>query len=438
MKDGVPQRSDDRLFFQLLVFTGCADAAAVASHIRQSGVEGAVYENVNDPRGVAILSLTRTPEAFVERVRPLLLAGPCADLTLMPELTRCSDGRIHSATNRISRRRSSTGRGATVLNPAWRWAIWYPLRRSGRFAQLPEQEQRTILAEHGAIGMSFGAGDYAHDVRLACHGLDRDDNDFVIGLIGKDLFPALGRRPGDAQDAADGALPRPSRAVLRRPRHLAIRIRRSTSCLKRSRMAVPLRPFGKHTDVSVSALGLGGYHLGEREIGRDATRIVHAAIDAGVTFLDNAWEYHEHESEVRMGRAIAGPARAGLPDDQGLHPRARCAGGDAAARGIAPAAQDRPPRSLAGPRVRLLQRSRPAFRARRRHRSARSREARRQGAVRRLHRAQGPRDPPAHAVVRLSVRRLPDAAERVRRVVPQLRAAGAARAPPPAHRARSA
>ena len=50
-------------------------------------------------------------------------------------------------------------------------------------------EQRVILAEHGAIGMSFGAGDYAHDIRLACHGLDKDDNDFVVGLIGKDLFP---------------------------------------------------------------------------------------------------------------------------------------------------------------------------------------------------------------------------------------------------------
>jgi chlorite dismutase len=37
--------------------------------------------------------------------------------------------------------------------------------------------------------MAFGAGDLAHDVRLACHGLDRDDNDFVIGLIGKALFP---------------------------------------------------------------------------------------------------------------------------------------------------------------------------------------------------------------------------------------------------------
>jgi chlorite dismutase len=37
--------------------------------------------------------------------------------------------------------------------------------------------------------MTFGAADYAHDVRLAYHGLDRDDNNFVIGLIGKDLFP---------------------------------------------------------------------------------------------------------------------------------------------------------------------------------------------------------------------------------------------------------
>jgi len=77
----------------------------------------------------------------------------------------------------------------TVLNPEWKWSVWYPLRRSGRFAQLPAEEQRVILAEHGAIGMSFGAADYAHDIRLACHGLDKEDNDFVIGLIGKDLFP---------------------------------------------------------------------------------------------------------------------------------------------------------------------------------------------------------------------------------------------------------
>jgi len=54
----------------------------------------------------------------------------------------------------------------------------------------------------------------------------------------------------------------------------------------------------------VSVLGLGGYHLGRVKTITDAVRIVHEAIDAGVNFLDNAWEYHDGESERRMGRAI--------------------------------------------------------------------------------------------------------------------------------------
>ncbi len=52
-------------------------------------------------------------------------------------------------------------------------------------------------------------------------------------------------------------------------------------------------------------MGLGGYHLGKTRSVAEAVRIVHEAIDAGITFLDNAWEYHEGESERRMGRAIA-------------------------------------------------------------------------------------------------------------------------------------
>jgi aryl-alcohol dehydrogenase-like predicted oxidoreductase len=54
----------------------------------------------------------------------------------------------------------------------------------------------------------------------------------------------------------------------------------------------------------VSALGLGGYHIGKIGTEREAIKIVHAAIDAGVTFLDNAWEYHDGKSEIRMGKAI--------------------------------------------------------------------------------------------------------------------------------------
>jgi uncharacterized protein len=69
---------------------------------------------------------------------------------------------------------------------------------------------------------------------------------------------------------------------------------------------IPVRPFGRHADQAVSVLGLGGYHIGSISSAREAIRVIHAAIDAGITFLDNAWEYHEHESEERMGRAVAG------------------------------------------------------------------------------------------------------------------------------------
>jgi hypothetical protein len=188
LKDGVAQRSDDRLFMQFLAFGGCDDAGAVARHMEAAGLEGVVYEDVNDPRGVAVLALSRAPESFVDRVRPALTSGPCAALVLKPEYSML--GRTYAIGYEPDLSDTLVARPRrTVLNPAWRWAVWYPLRRSGRFAQLTEQEQRNILAEHGAIGMAFGAGDLAHDVRLACHGLDRGDNDFVIGLIGKDLFP---------------------------------------------------------------------------------------------------------------------------------------------------------------------------------------------------------------------------------------------------------
>ncbi len=67
--------------------------------------------------------------------------------------------------------------------------------------------------------------------------------------------------------------------------------------------SIPLRLLGR-TGVEVSALGLGGYHLGTVKSVRDAVRLAHEAIDAGITFLDNAWEYHDGRSEELMGKAI--------------------------------------------------------------------------------------------------------------------------------------
>jgi len=69
-------------------------------------------------------------------------------------------------------------------------------------------------------------------------------------------------------------------------------------------MAIPQRPLGS-TGVQVSALGLGGYHLAMAGSDREGVRIAHAAIDAGVTFMDNAWEYHDGASEQIMGKALA-------------------------------------------------------------------------------------------------------------------------------------
>lgn len=188
MKDGQPQRSDRRLFVQFLAFGGCADAAPLADALARAKVSGVLYEDVNDPRGVGVLTLSEDPNFFLDRVRPVLNGPGCSTLIQKPEHTML--GRTYAIGYEpdlidvlIDRPRR------TVLNPLWKWGVWYPLRRSGRFAQLPDQEQRVILAEHGAIGMSFGVADYAHDVRLACHGLDTDDNDFIVGLIGKDLYP---------------------------------------------------------------------------------------------------------------------------------------------------------------------------------------------------------------------------------------------------------
>jgi predicted aldo/keto reductase-like oxidoreductase len=71
---------------------------------------------------------------------------------------------------------------------------------------------------------------------------------------------------------------------------------------------IPQRLFGR-TGETVSAIGLGGYHLGLVGSEREAISIVHKAIDAGITFMDNAWEYHDGKSEMRMGKALASGRR---------------------------------------------------------------------------------------------------------------------------------
>ena len=188
MKDGQPQRSNVRLFMQFMAFGGCANAVPLADGLARAKISGVLYEDVNDPRGVGLVTFNEDPDYFLDRVRPVLNGPGFSVLIQKQEYTML--GRTYAIGYEPDLPDTLLQRPRrTVLNPEWKWALWYPLRRSGKFTQLPADEQRVILAEHGAIGISFGAGDYAHDIRLACHGLDKDDNDFIVGLIGKDLYP---------------------------------------------------------------------------------------------------------------------------------------------------------------------------------------------------------------------------------------------------------
>ncbi len=68
------------------------------------------------------------------------------------------------------------------------------------------------------------------------------------------------------------------------------------------------RKFGRHSDM-ISALGVGGHHLGDCATVKEATAIVHEAIDAGLNFFDNAWEYNNHQSEEFLGAGLHGGYR---------------------------------------------------------------------------------------------------------------------------------
>ncbi len=183
---------DRRLFMNLMVLSvpvgeqPSAFVAAARRALEEEGIAAVLYADTNDPRRIGWLSWHEQPSHFVDVVRPLFEREILRDLETVPEFTML--GRTYSTGYEpdlefwLLRRPLET-----VLNPEWPWAIWYPLRRRGAFGRLSGREQGSILREHAEIGRAYGEQDLAHDVRLACHGLDTQDNDFVIGLVGASL-----------------------------------------------------------------------------------------------------------------------------------------------------------------------------------------------------------------------------------------------------------
>jgi len=189
---GNPRQLASRLFMQLLVYRvdgeqhpdGVINRAAGA--FESANVSGVIYRDANDPRSIGILTWSEQPEHFVTTVRAALLE--LKGVTLRDDFTMM--GRSYATGYEDDLDFWLLKRPVqNAINEAHRWAVWYPLRRVGGFERLAVKEQAGILREHAAIGRAYGEQGLATDIRLACHGIDANDNEFVIGLLGKDLHP---------------------------------------------------------------------------------------------------------------------------------------------------------------------------------------------------------------------------------------------------------
>jgi hypothetical protein len=179
---------DRRLFMHFLAFGGCADTGLYVKRLERASFPGVLYEDLNDPGSLGLLTFSEDPADFIYWLRPLVGERPFSDLKPKPEYTML--GRTYSIGYESDLESTLITRPIRrVTDPTLPWAIWYPVRRSGAFEGLSSDEQRTILMEHGGIGRAYGRADLAYDIRLACFGLDKNDNDFVIGLLGHQLYP---------------------------------------------------------------------------------------------------------------------------------------------------------------------------------------------------------------------------------------------------------
>ena len=163
-------------------------AKAAIKALAEDGVKGALYVDINDPRGIGVMVAAEDPDYFVTSLRTLFSRRPFADYVHKSEFDML--GRTYSIgyENDLEDTLFTKPRGK-LLNPEYQWAVWYPLQRAKKFQTLPADHQRRVLAEHGTLAKRYGVGGHAADVRLACHGLDANDNEFVIGLIGPELHP---------------------------------------------------------------------------------------------------------------------------------------------------------------------------------------------------------------------------------------------------------
>ncbi|EEQ98205.1 hypothetical protein Pmar_PMAR002023 [Perkinsus marinus ATCC 50983] len=188
------QKMDKRLYCQLYVLD-CINAAKLPEareklqlELVRRNIPSVIYDDVNSPKAIGLLTWSEDPKHFPTVVNPVLQLEGIGDV-LEPRQGWTMLGKTYSSGHEADLEDyllQKVIRNVTMKDTEY--AIWYPMRREGKFSMEKPGDQCQMLLQHAAIGKAYSKVG-AWDVRLNCYGLDAADNEFVIGLVHKELNP---------------------------------------------------------------------------------------------------------------------------------------------------------------------------------------------------------------------------------------------------------
>lgn len=185
--DGKPVSLDRRLFMQFTAFRH-GNPNELANQFEKVSAQAVIYQDLHDPNGFGVMAYCEDPGYIVDQIQPIYHADALREMEYREEFTMV--GRTYSIGYEADLEDVLINRPIKRLcDPATPWAVYYPVRRSGQFEKQSREDQRKMLMEHGGIGHAYGKAGFATDIRLAGHGLNKEDNDFIVGLLGEKLFP---------------------------------------------------------------------------------------------------------------------------------------------------------------------------------------------------------------------------------------------------------
>jgi len=175
--------SDNTLRNQLQVFDiqfvggPRAMVSALSRRLREKRIDGVIYGDANDHRGIGLLTWAKDPADILENVHALLGGKRFSALTPRPGWVmfgRVSGDSVDATVD-------------TLLRSDQRWGVWYPVRNKPEWGSLDETARGAAQREHGKVAKKFTSADKVSYVRLSCHGIDPEDNDHIFGLTAASL-----------------------------------------------------------------------------------------------------------------------------------------------------------------------------------------------------------------------------------------------------------